>query len=99
MRSSAIVVHPLDVETAEHPEVLLDPILEQFGGPEHASVNLLKSTYDAGAIADYAYDLPAAMIAMECQGITGLARVVLGSVTMGVLNLAPCPLLVTHATG
>ena len=95
----AIVVHPLDVETVEHPEALLDPIVEQLGGPEHASVDMLRSLYDAGAIADLATDLPAAMIAMECQGITGLARVVLGSVTMGVLNLAPCPLLVTHATG
>ena len=96
---AAIVVHPLDVETAEHPEELLDPIIEQFGGPEHTSVKLLKSTYDAGAIADYAGDLPAAMIAIECQGATGLSRVVLGSVTMGVLHLAPCPLLVTHAAG
>lgn len=96
---AAIVVHPLDVEAAEHPEALLDPIVEQFGGPEHASVDMLRSLYDAGAIADLATDLPAAMIAMECQGTTGLARVVLGSVTMGVLHLAACPLLVTHAAG
>jgi nucleotide-binding universal stress UspA family protein len=94
---AAIVVHPLDVETARHPEVLLDPIVEQFGGPEHASANLLKSSYDAGVLADFAADLPAALIAMECHGTTGLARAVLGSVTMGVVHLAPCPVLVTHA--
>jgi len=41
-------------------------------------------------------DLPAAPIAMSCYGRTGLSRAALGSVTMAVLNLAACPLLVTH---
>jgi nucleotide-binding universal stress UspA family protein len=94
---AAVVVHPLDVEIAEHPAVLLDPIIDQFGGPEHVTANLLRSSYDAGALADFAVDLPAAMIAMDCHGSTGIARVALGSVTMAVVHLAACPLLVTHS--
>jgi nucleotide-binding universal stress UspA family protein len=38
---------------------------------------------------------------MNCHGRTGLARFALGSTTMGVLQLASCPLLVSvaHSTG
>jgi nucleotide-binding universal stress UspA family protein len=93
---AAVVVHPLDVESAEHPEGLLDPIVERFGGPGRVRANLLRSSYDAGALADFADDLPAALIAMNCHASRGLSRVALGSVTMAVLHLAACPLLVTH---
>jgi nucleotide-binding universal stress UspA family protein len=93
---AAVVVHPLDVESHEQPAPLLDPIVEEFGGAGNVRATLLSSTYVAGALADYAADLPAAMIAMNTSGRTGLARVALGSVTMGVLHLSDCPLLVTH---
>ena len=92
---AAIVVHPLDVESAEHPEVLIDPIVEQFGGADHVVAKVLTGRFVEGALADYADDLPAALIAVNCHGRTGLARFALGSTTMGLLHQASCPLLVT----
>jgi nucleotide-binding universal stress UspA family protein len=92
---AAIVVHPLDVESAERPSSLVDPIVGQFGGPDVVTAHVLTSMYPAGALADFAQDLPAAVIAMNSNGRTGLARVTLGSTTMSVLHQAPCPVLVT----
>ena len=94
----AAVMHPWDVESADPPERLLGPLIAPFGHPDRVSTTVLTNTYVAGALADYADDLPAAMIEMNCHGRTGLARIVLGSVTMAVLHLATCPLLVTHDT-
>jgi nucleotide-binding universal stress UspA family protein len=93
---AAVVVHPLDVESHQRPAPLLDPIVDEFGGAGNVRATLLSSTYVAGALADHAEELPAAIVAMNTEGRTGLARVALGSVTMGVLHLAACPLLVTH---
>ena len=92
---AAIVVHPLDVESAEHPELLLDPIVTQFGGPDQVNATILTSRYPEGTLADYAADLPAAIIATNTHARTGLARFALGSTTMTLLHQAPCPLLVT----
>ena len=92
----AVVVHPLDVESAEHPNSLLDPLAAEFGDATRATTRLVRSGYPAGALADVADELPAALVAMSCRAREGLARFALGSVTMGVLHLAPCPLLVTH---
>jgi nucleotide-binding universal stress UspA family protein len=92
----AVVVHPLDVESAEHPGVLLDPVAAQFGGAAPVAPVLLRSSFVPGALADYAEQLPAAIVATRSHTRTGMARVALGSVTMGLLHLLPCPLLVTH---
>jgi nucleotide-binding universal stress UspA family protein len=92
---AAVVVHPLDIESAEHPEVLLEPIVEQFGGPDHVKATMLTSRYPEGTLADYAAELPAAIIATNSHARTGLARFALGSTTMALLHQAPCPLLVT----
>jgi nucleotide-binding universal stress UspA family protein len=94
---AAVVVHPRDVESAEHPENVIDPILRNFGGHEHVRAHLLTSSYVAGTLADFADDLPTGIIAMSSHGHRGLVRATLGSVTMAVLNLATCPLLVTHS--
>ncbi|HEY5170537.1 MAG TPA: universal stress protein [Acidimicrobiia bacterium] len=93
---AAVVVDPRDVESVKHPEVLIDPIVELLGGPDRVRAHLLTNAYVAGTLADFAGDLPAALIAMSSYGRTGLARVALGSVTMAVLSLAACPLVVTH---
>ena len=93
---AAVVVNPLDVETVENPETLIDPIVADFGGPEHVRAHLLTNSYVAGTLADFADDLPSGMVAMSSYGRTGLARFAFGSVTMAVLNLVSCPLVVTH---
>jgi len=91
-----VVTHPLDVASAEHCDALLGSMASQFGIAERAAAVMIRSRYPAGALADYADELPAAIVGMNCHARTGLARVALGSVTMGVLHLASCPLLVTH---
>ncbi len=96
----AFVAHPLDVEDAVHPDTVLGPVAEQVAA-EGLAVHpvLLRSSYPAGEVVDLAETLPASMIAMTTHTRTGLARFVLGSVTMGVLNTAPCPVLVTRPEG
>jgi nucleotide-binding universal stress UspA family protein len=51
----------------------------------------------ARAIADFAEEQKATMIAMSTHGATGLRRVALGSVSMAVVHRASCPVLVHRA--
>jgi nucleotide-binding universal stress UspA family protein len=94
---AAVVVHPLDVPSAEHPELVLGPIVEALGGGSKLEDGiLLRENYIAGGLADCAEDLPAALMAINTHARTGITRFLLGSETMAVLHLAPCPVLVTH---
>lgn len=90
------VIHPLDVLDAEHPETLFVPSLDlvRERGLD-ARTHLVRSRYPAAAIADLAESLPLAMLAMSTHARSGLERFALGSVTMGVLNMARCPVLVS----
>jgi nucleotide-binding universal stress UspA family protein len=92
----AVVVHPLDVESAEHSEVVLGPVAQALGMPDTRDAHLLRANYVAGALADLADDLPAALLAINSHARAGLRRFSLGSETMAVLHLAPCPLLVVR---
>ena len=94
---AAIVIHPLDVPDAEHPEELVGPIQDRLRARGlDLEVAVLRASLPAGALADYATDVRASMIAMTAHARSGFARVALGSVTMGTVNLAPCPVLVAH---
>jgi len=55
---------------------------------------VLHSKHAARAIAEYASDNTASVIAMATHGDGGLRRLALGSVTMSVVHDAPCPVLV-----
>jgi len=91
------VGHPLDVDGAAHPDMVLGAVAEQVdceGVAAHPL--LLRSTHPAGALVDLAEEASAALLAMTTHTRGGLARVALGSVTMGVLNSAPCPVLVVR---
>jgi nucleotide-binding universal stress UspA family protein len=92
----AVVTHPLDVESAEHSDALLGAMAAQFALADRAATTMIRSRYVAGALADYADELPAALVGMNCHARSGLARFALGSVTMAVLHLVSCPLLVAH---
>lgn len=94
---AAIVIHPLDVPDAEHPEALTGPVEERLRARGvDVRVTVLRATLPAGALVDYADDLGASMIAMTARARAGVARVALGSVTMGTVNLSRCPVLVAH---
>jgi len=90
-----MVTHPLDVASAEHCDALLGSMANQFG-LDRAAAAMIRSRYPAGALADFADELPAAILGMNCHARSGLARFALGSVTMGVVHLASCPVLVSH---
>jgi nucleotide-binding universal stress UspA family protein len=92
---AAIVIHPLDVESAERPDALVAPITTRLRrGDRTPHVAVLRGSFTAGALADHADALPATLVAMASHGRTGFARLALGSVTTGVVNLARCPVLV-----
>jgi nucleotide-binding universal stress UspA family protein len=89
------VSHPLDVPDAVHPETVLGPLAERVraaGLPVHTEA--VRSSYVAGTLVDVAESPPATMLVMAARGRAGIARAALGSVTMGVVNIAPCPVLV-----
>jgi nucleotide-binding universal stress UspA family protein len=91
-----MVFHPLDVDSATHPNKAVEAITRQFAGQGvAASAVTLAGTYVAGTIADYATTLPATLIATDTSGRTGVARAVLGSVALGIVSLSPCPVIVT----
>ena len=54
----------------------------------------LHGAHPARAIAAFADEQKATLIAMSTHGATGIRRVALGSVTMAVVHCAPCPVLV-----
>jgi nucleotide-binding universal stress UspA family protein len=89
------VAHPLDVQDAVHPEELIGPLEERVRAesiPLHTRI--ARGSYVVGALLDVAAEPPATLVVMAAHARTGLARVALGSVTMGVVNSAPCPVLV-----
>jgi nucleotide-binding universal stress UspA family protein len=91
----AFVSHPLDTEAATHPDELLGPLAELVraeGVPVRAE--LLRSSFVAGALIDFSEDIEATMLVMAAHHHPAVTRIVLGSVTMGVLNGAVCPVLV-----
>jgi nucleotide-binding universal stress UspA family protein len=92
----AVVVHPLDVPSAKHPELVLEPITQALGVSDPEAGILLRENYIAGGLVDCADDLPAALMAINTHARRGAQRLLLGSETMAVVHLAPCPVLVTH---
>jgi nucleotide-binding universal stress UspA family protein len=90
----ATVMHPLDVESAENPRELFAPVVARLAGTRIESKTwLIRSPYPTGALVDFAEEHSVSMLVMATHGRQGAARVFVGSVTMGVLNNAPCPVL------
>lgn len=88
--------HPLDVEGTEHPSQVFGPseeIVREEGLEVHRA-QLFRSSFVGGALADFAEEPPATLMVMAAHHHSGLARAVLGSTTMSVLNVSSCPVLV-----
>ena len=88
----AMAIHPLDTVTNED-------VLDAIAGKAEAEglrvrTNFIRSSYPAGALADLADSLDAGLVAMSSHARTGAARLAVGSVTMGVVGMAGCPVLV-----
>ncbi len=96
----ATVMHPLDVESAENPRELFAPVVARLAGTGvETRTWLIRSNYTPGALVDFAEEHSVSMFVMATHGRQGAARVFVGSVTMGVLGNAPCPVLTVRRTG
>lgn len=92
------VAHPLDVESIEHPDEVLATAVDKLAAEGlNVGAHVLRGNYPAGVLADYASGRPVALVAAASSERTGVARVVLGSTTMGLVGSAPCPVLVAKA--
>jgi nucleotide-binding universal stress UspA family protein len=90
----ATVIHPLDPNA---PEEVLAAIADRFTSERlRARTEIVRSSYPAGALADTAVELDIGLMAMSSHARGGVARLALGSVTMGSVNLAQCPVLVAR---
>jgi nucleotide-binding universal stress UspA family protein len=88
------VQHPLDVRAAEHPYAYLESVAS---GWRDSNPNIRTvvgwSSFPQGEIVRIAEDIGAAVIAMGTHGQSGLPRLALGSVTIGVAHGARVPVL------
>ena len=91
------VIHPLDVEGAEHPDKAVQANVAQLreAGLDVRSV-LLRSRLTGAAVADHASSVPGPIVMMSSQSHTGISRISLGSVTMQAVGMSSCPVLVAH---
>jgi nucleotide-binding universal stress UspA family protein len=94
------VAHPLDLDPNDQNDDALEQAVNLVRGHGVAvGRTLLNDAHFSGALADFATMRNAAMIAMTSRARTGMERVGLGSVTMGVVGCSPCPVLVGHTSG
>ena len=91
------VIHPLDVEGAEHPNKVVRAIADRIreaGVPVEAV--LLRSSQIGAAIADDAATITGGIVMMSSHGRTGVGRFALGSVAMHTVAMSPVPVLMVH---
>ena len=89
----ATAIHPLDRSAPDEVLAAIAARVESEGLRVYGDV--VRSSYPAGALADLAEEHHISLIAMSSHARSGAARLALGSVTTGVVGLAPCPVLVT----
>jgi nucleotide-binding universal stress UspA family protein len=89
----AVAIHPLDREPPSAAVKAVTRHIESQGVRAHWEI--VRSSYPAGALADLADEHHIDLIAVNSHARVGAARLALGSVTMGVVGLAHCPVLVT----
>jgi len=88
----ALVAHPLDIDTTEHPERVTRPVAAQFGVAPDA-VMMVHADYPQAGLERVVETLPASLLAIGAHDRSGLTRVALGSVTMNVVRHVRCPVL------
>ena len=89
------VSHPLDPEDLVDARRMLGSLRDLVATRGIAvKTHEITSTSVAGSLVDLAEESGASMIVMAAHGRRGLARIALGSVTMGVVNASTSPVLV-----
>jgi nucleotide-binding universal stress UspA family protein len=90
------VSHPLDRESAEHPDRHLDDVAARLRDAGTVETDRVRDAYPVGVILDLARSRRVPLVAMSSLGRSGLARMTLGSVAASVVHAAPCPVLVVR---
>ncbi len=89
------VAHPFDNEVAQHAEHALErPRAELKAHGVEAHMDFQWASNAPACICAESRTIGAALIVMPTFLPTGLSRTLIGSVTMGVIHRAPCPVLV-----
>lgn len=83
---------------AERTKNLLDSIQQRYAGPKYRGIKFEVLFGDPGhEIAEYAKTAGTGLIVMPSHGRTGLAHLLIGSVTERVIRHAHCPILVLRS--
>ena len=86
------VIHPLAHSAPEDELAVMSGRVAAAGIPVRTC--MLRDSYVAGAISDRAARAQVPCIVMEAHRRMGAARLALGSVTIAVVGIAPCPVVV-----
>jgi nucleotide-binding universal stress UspA family protein len=91
----ATVIHPLDVEGAEHPDAVFGRAASavRTRGVDVAT-RLERAHAPGGVLAGIAQDQGSPVVVAATHGRHGLARLVAGSTTMTLLHASTCPVVV-----
>jgi nucleotide-binding universal stress UspA family protein len=90
------VFHPLDVETATGPEVVVAAAVEQLGTDLEVETRAVRGYSPASTIRALIGDLEPALVALATHGRTGFARAAIGSVATAVVRHSACPSLLVR---
>jgi nucleotide-binding universal stress UspA family protein len=90
------VFHPLDVETATGPEVVVAAAVELLGSDVEVETRVMRGYSPETTIRGLIKDLEPALVALATHGRTGLARTALGSVATTVVRHSTCPALLVR---
>ncbi|MCB0279405.1 MAG: universal stress protein [Calditrichaeota bacterium] len=100
---NAFQIHPEGTEFNifnSYPDILeetkasLKEMSDEMGGPEIVIDHAVTVGYPAVEICDYAKQHGHSLIMMPTHGITGIKKLLIGSVAEKVVRLAPCPVIV-----
>jgi nucleotide-binding universal stress UspA family protein len=86
--------HPLDAASSSRPDAVLDEARRRLG--PSARLEVVATSFAAGAIRDVAHELGATLVALATHGHTGSAAVSMGRVASWVTRESPCPVLVVR---
>jgi nucleotide-binding universal stress UspA family protein len=90
------VFHPLDVETATGPEVVVAAAIELLGSDVEVETRVIRGYSPETTIRGLIKDLDPALVALATHGRTGLARTALGSAATAVVRHSTCPALLVR---
>jgi nucleotide-binding universal stress UspA family protein len=86
----------MDPDIVAHADQALLQFAQHVGGPDVAAQAHVATGRVAPTITDFAEDRRADLLVIATRGLSGLDRVLLGSVTERVIRAAPCPTLVVR---